>query len=118
MVGLSQNTARPAWGVSRTLEAELGKTVIAVNPRGEASGTAPGYSSLADIPQPVDVVDVFVNTVNAEAVVDAAVAIGASAVWLQLGVEPLAAVQRAIAAGIAVVMDRCPVIEARRMGLL
>jgi uncharacterized protein len=72
---------------------------------------------LADLAEPPDVVDVFVNSRIAGGVVDEAVAAGARAVWLQLGVVDEAAAGRARAAGLTVVMDRCPAIEGRARGL-
>ncbi|GIG24122.1 CoA-binding protein [Cellulomonas denverensis] len=116
VVGLSGNTARAAYGVSALVQS-LGHRIVPVHPRAETVHGAPGVRTLAEIPEPVDVVDVFVNAGLAGAVVDQAIAAGAGAVWLQLGVVDEAAATRAEAAGLDVVMDRCPAIEARRLGL-
>ncbi len=110
VVGLSQNRARAAYGVARFL-LEHGKTVVPVHPSAATVHGQRGYASLRDIPHPVDVVDVFVRSSRAGAVVDDAIAIGAGAVWLQLGVIDEAAAARARAAGLDVVMDRCPLLE-------
>ncbi|HZB48356.1 MAG TPA: CoA-binding protein [Mycobacteriales bacterium] len=110
VVGLTANPARPAYGVARFLQAR-GKTIVPVNPDGEAVHGEPGFRSLADIPFPVDVVDVFRRSDQAGRHVDEAVETGAGAVWLQLDVIDEAAAGRAAAAGLDVVMDRCPVIE-------
>ena len=75
---------------------------------------APGYQSLLDIPTQIDVVDCFVNSNLVGEVVDQAIAIGAKAVWLQLGVIDQAAADRAQAAGLLTIMDRCPAIEYKR----
>ena len=110
VVGLTGNRARPAYGVARFLQAH-GRTIVPVNPRGEPVHGEPGYRTLADIPFPVDVVDVFRRSDKAGAHVDEAVAAGARAVWLQLDVIDEAAAGRAAAAGLDVVMDHCPAIE-------
>lgn len=117
VVGLSTNTARAAWGVAAYLKDALGHEIVPVHPHGETVHGAPGVTRLADIDGQVDVVDVFVNARLAGAVVDEAVAIGARAVWLQLGVVDDAAAARARAAGLDVVMDACPAIEGPRLGL-
>ena len=88
-----------------------------MHPRAESVHGAPGYPTVLDVPPPVDVVDVFVNSAHAGAVVDHAIEAGAHAVWLQLGVVDDAAARRALDAGLDVVMDRCPAIEGRRLGL-
>jgi predicted CoA-binding protein len=75
---------------------------------------ATGYQSLLDIPAQIDVVDCFVNSNLVGEVVDQAIAIGAKAVWLQLGVIDQAAADRAQAAGLLTIMDRCPAIEYQR----
>ncbi len=116
VVGLSQNPARTAYSIAAYLQ-RLGKTILAVHPRAEPVHGAPGYRSLADVPGPVDVVDVFVNSRLAGEVVDEAIATGAKAVWLQLGVVDEDAAARARAAGLDVVMDTCPAMEAPRFGL-
>jgi len=117
VVGLSANRARAAYAVSAYLQQTLGHEIVPVHPSAAAVHGAAGYRTLADVPGRIDVVDVFVNSALAGAVVDAAVAVGARAVWLQLGVVDLAAVERAAAAGLDVVMDACPVIEGSRLGL-
>ncbi len=110
VVGLSNNTARAAYGVARVLQ-RAGKRIVPVHPKAETVLGEPGYASLAEIPFPVDVVDVFVNSELAGPVADQAVAVGAKAVWFQLGVVDEAAYERTRAAGLDMVMDRCPAIE-------
>ncbi|PZF80538.1 CoA-binding protein [Jiangella anatolica] len=117
VVGLSQNRERAAYGVARFLRDRLGMTIVPVNPRGEDTLDAQGYKRLADVPGPVDVVDCFVNSRRVGEVVDDAIAekerLGITAVWLQLGVIDEDAAERAKAAGLDVVMNTCPAIEAR-----
>lgn len=110
VVGLSTNTSRAAYGVAGVLQ-RFGKRVVPVHPKAESVHGEQGYASLTDIPFPVDVVDVFVNSEQAGAVADEAVAIGAKAVWFQLGVIDGAAYARTREAGLDMVMDRCPAIE-------
>ncbi len=110
VVGLTANQRRPAYGVARFLQRN-GKRIVPINPKGEIVHGEPGYPTLADVPFPVDVVDVFRRSEQAGAHVDEAVAVGAKAVWLQLDVIDEAAADRAGAAGLDVVMDRCPAIE-------
>ncbi|MFE9329431.1 CoA-binding protein [Streptomyces sp. NPDC006925] len=115
VVGLSQNTSRPAWGVAEVLQ-RFGKRVVPVHPSAETVHGERGHATLAQIPFPVDVVDVFVRSELAGQVADEAVAIGAQAVWFQLGVVDEAAWERTRAAGLRMVMDRCPAIEIPRLG--
>ncbi|MEU6486686.1 CoA-binding protein [Streptomyces sp. NPDC046887] len=115
VVGLSNNQSRAAYGVAAVLQ-RFGKRVVPVHPKAETVHGEQGYASLAEIPFPVDVVDVFVNSELAGAVADEAVARGARAVWFQLGVVDQAAYERTRAAGLDMVMDRCPAIEIPRLG--
>ncbi|MEU5400910.1 CoA-binding protein [Streptomyces sp. NPDC005963] len=115
VVGLSNNESRAAYGVARVLQ-RFGKRIVPVHPKAEAVHGEQGYASLADVPFPVDVVDVFVNSQWAGAVADEAVAIGAKAVWFQLGVIDDEAYARTREAGLDMVMDRCPAIEIPQLG--
>ncbi|MBN3931257.1 CoA-binding protein [Streptomyces verrucosisporus] len=115
VVGLSSNRDRAAWGVAATLQ-RFGKRIVPVHPKAETVHGERGYASLAEVPFPVDVVDVFVNSSLAGGVADEAVAAGAKAVWFQLGVVDEAAFERTRAAGLEMVMDRCPAIEIPRLG--
>ncbi|MER7951822.1 CoA-binding protein [Streptomyces sp. NPDC096079] len=115
VVGLSTNQARAAYGVAAVLQ-RFGKRIVPVHPKAETVHGERGYASLADIPFPVDVVDVFVNSELAGAVADEAVAIGAKAVWFQLDVIDEDAFARTREAGLDMVMDRCPAIEIPRLG--
>ena len=115
VVGLSDDPFRAAWGVAQFLQAR-GKRVVPVHPRAQAVFGEAGYRSLEEIPFPVDCVDVFRRSEEAGRHADEAVAIGARAVWFQLGVVDEAAGARAEAAGLDVVMDRCPKIDWGRLG--
>jgi predicted CoA-binding protein len=112
VVGLSDNRSRAAWDVALFLQRK-GKRIVPVHPSAATVHGEPGYAALADIPFPVDVVDCFVRSALVGPVADQAVAIGAQGVWMQLGVLDLPAAERAEAAGLTVVMDRCPKIEWR-----
>jgi predicted CoA-binding protein len=117
VVGLSANTGRTAYRIGQYLRDRLGMRIVPVNLRGEDALGEQGYGRLADAPGPIQVVDCFVNSQRVGAVVDEAIAekdrLGIEAVWLQLGVIDEAAADRARAAGLDVVMDTCPAIEAR-----
>lgn len=110
VVGLGDNPGRTAFGVARFLQAR-GKRIVPVHPSAARVLGEPGYASLADIPFDVDVVDVFRRSEHAGQFADEAVEIGARGVWLQLGVVDQAAFERTVRAGVAMVMDTCPVIE-------
>ena len=115
VVGLSANEERAAYGVARVLQ-RYGKRIVPVHPKAETVHGEQGYPSLEAVPFPVDVVDVFVNSALAGEVADQAVAAGAKAVWFQLGVVDEAAYERTRAAGLEMVMDRCPAIEIPALG--
>jgi hypothetical protein len=117
LVGASDNPARDSYDVMGFLMAR-GYTVFPVNPT--LSGQIQGrdvYASVADVPKPIDMVDVFRRSEAAGEACDEAVAAGAKVVWMQLDVINEAGKQRAEAAGLKVVMDRCPMIETRRLGI-
>lgn len=116
LVGASANTVRPSFFVLKYL-LDKGYTVYPVNP-GMAGQEILGqtvYASLADIPEPVDVVDIFRNSEAALKITKEAIAIGAKAVWMQLGVRNDEAAKLAEDAGLKVVMNRCPKIEYARL---
>jgi len=115
VVGLSNNTSRAAYGVARFLQGR-GKRIVPVHPSAETVHGEQGYPTLADIPFAVDTVDVFVRSDLAGPIADQAVGINARAVWFQLGVVDPDAFARTTAAGLTMVMDRCPAIEWPRLG--
>lgn len=116
VVGLSGNPERAAYRVAEKLQ-RIGKKVVPVHPKAEPVHGEQGYASLAQIPFPVDVVNVFVNSARAGEIADQAVSIGAKAVWFQLGVIEEAAFHRTRAAGLLMVMDRSAGRELTRLGL-
>jgi len=118
VVGASPRPQRPSHGVMRYLQRQ-GYRAIPVNPfaAGDKILGEACYARLADVPEAVDMVDIFRRPEMAGGVVDEAIAIGASSVWMQLGVRDDDAAARAEAHGIRVVMNRCPAIEIPRLGL-
>lgn len=119
MVGASPRPGRPSHGVMRFLQGR-GYRVIPVNPNGghEIHGEK-AYARLADVPGPIDMVDIVRQSGSAGVVVDEAIALAAEmgirAVWMQLGVRDDRAAGRAEAAGLTAIMDRCPAIEYPRL---
>jgi len=114
MVGLSANWYRPSYFAAKYM-LDHGYRVIPVNPSYEEVLGQKCYPSLRDIPEPVDIVDCFRKSAEIEPLADEAIAIGAKVLWLQIGVVNEAAAEKARAAGLAVVMDRCVKIEYARL---
>ena len=116
IVGLSADWFRPSNFAAKYLQ-EHGYRIIPVNPRyaGQAILGEPCYASVRDIPEPVQVVDVFRKTADVPPIADDAIAIGAKVLWQQIGVRNEAAAAKARAAGLETVMDRCRKIEHGRL---
>jgi predicted CoA-binding protein len=118
LIGASDRPSRPSYGVMKALQ-DHGYRVFPVNPQitGEHIHGEYVWRELAQIGEPIDLVDIFRKSDAAGAAVDEAIAARAKAVWMQLGVVNEAAAARAEAAGLKVVMDRCPAIEIPRLDL-
>lgn len=115
VVGLSDNPARTAWRIAALLQ-EHGKRIVPIHPSAQTVHGEQGYATLAEVPFPIDVVDVFRRSDAAGEYADQAAAVGAKAVWFQLGVVDEDAFDRTVAAGLHMVMDTCPAIEWGRRG--
>lgn len=118
MIGASDRPDRPSYGVMAKLQAHSYR-VIPVNPQitGEHIHGEFVFRDLSQLGDPIDIVDIFRNSAAAGDAVDQAIAAGAKAVWMQLGVVNQEAAARAEAAGLQVVMDRCPAIDIPRLGV-
>ena len=115
IVGLSNNPDRAAFGVAKLLM-EKGHTIIPIHPKAEQVHGQIGYAKLSQVPVKIDVVDIFVNSELAGAVVNEAIEVGAQGVWLQLDVIDQGAIARAKDAGLLAVMNRCPAMEYKKRG--
>lgn len=118
LVGASDRPDRASYGVMKFLQ-DHGYRVFPINPRitGEHVHGEFIWRELAQIGEPIDIVDIFMRSEKVGPIVDDAIAVGAKAVWMQLGVIDEAAAAKAEAAGLKVVMDHCPKIEIGRLGL-
>jgi hypothetical protein len=114
VIGLSGRRFRPSYGVSEYMQS-AGYRVIPVNPNESEVLGEKAYATLDEIPEPIDIVNIFRRPEFVPEIVDAAIRIGAKTVWMQEGVEHHEAAQKAEAAGITVVMDRCILKEHRKL---
>jgi hypothetical protein len=113
VVGLSSSPGRPSHGVAAYMQA-AGYRIIPVNPNEREVLGEKSYARLEDVPEKVDIVDVFRRPEGLPAVVDSAIRIGAGTVWMQLGIRNEEAAEKARAAGLAVVEDKCIFVEHRK----
>lgn len=114
VVGMSNKSHRTSYSIGHYLKKQ-GYTVYPVNPMIEASGDLKAYASLAEVPEPVDIVNIFRNSPDVPPVVEEAIAIQAKAIWMQLGIVHQEAAQKAQNAGLKVVMDRCILVDHRNL---
>ena len=114
VVGLSGDPSRTAFRIAKFLQ-DRGKRIVPIHPEAHTVLGEQGYPTLADVPFPVDCVDVFRRSEAAGRFADEAVAIGARGVWFQLGVADEDAFRRTTASGVPMVMDTCPAIEWPRL---
>jgi predicted CoA-binding protein len=115
VVGLGNNPVRPAFGVAKFLH-DHGKQIVPIYPRAEMVHGEQGFATISQASEvwgPPDVVDLFVNSSRVGQLSDQGVEAGAKVIWMQLGVTDEAAAERARAAGLTVVMNKCPAIEWR-----
>jgi uncharacterized protein len=113
VVGLSSKRARPSYGVSEYMQ-QHGYRIIPVNPNESEVLGEKAYARLEDVPEHVDIVDIFRRSELVAPVVESAIRIGAGAVWMQEGVVDQVSARKAKAAGLAVVVDRCILKEHQR----
>ena len=114
VVGHSDDPSRDSYRIGRYLAAQ-GYEVFAVNPNGRSTPDLRFYPDLASVPGPIDIVDIFRRIEHIPAIVDEAIRVGAKAVWMQLGLAHEAAAEKARAAGLEVVMNRCIMVEHRAL---
>jgi predicted CoA-binding protein len=117
VVGLSSNPARPSHGVAKYIKS-AGYRIIPVNPNEKEVFREKSYARLEDVPEKIDVVDIFRRAEDVPPVVDGAIRVGAKVVWMQLGIENEAAAEKARAAGLIVVQDGCMYMEHKKRARL
>ncbi len=110
VVGLSSNPMRPSNDVSAYMQ-QMGYRIIPVNPNETEVLGEQSYARLEDVPEKIDVVDIFRRSEDVPPVVESAIKVGAKVVWMQLGIEDATAGEKARAAGLTVIMDACILIE-------
>jgi predicted CoA-binding protein len=113
VVGLSSNPSRPSYGVTQYMQS-VGYRIIPVNPNEREVLGEKSYARLEDVPEKIEIVDIFRRIAEVPAAVESAVSIGAKVVWMQLGIEHHATAERARSAGLIVVMDACILVEHKR----
>ena len=113
VVGLSSDPTRPSYGVTEYMQS-AGYQIVPVNPNETDVLGEPSYARLEDVPQKIEIVDIFRRAEEVPPVVDAAIRVGATVVWMQLGIANEAAAEKARSAGIVVVMDACLLIEHKK----
>jgi len=113
VVGLSSNPMRPSFGVTEYMQ-EAGYRIIPVNPNETEVLGERSYARLEDVPEKIEIVNVFRRAEEVLPVVESAIRVGAKVVWMQSGVENAAAAEKALAAGMVVIEDACILVEHRR----
>jgi predicted CoA-binding protein len=113
VVGLSSNPGRPSYGVTEYMQ-DAGYRIIPVNPNEMEVLGEKSYARLEDVPEKIDIVDVFRRAEQVPPVVDSAIRVGAKVVWMQQGIAHEAAAEKARAAGLTVIEDSCILVEHRR----
>jgi uncharacterized protein len=117
VVGLSSNPARPSHGVAKYLKS-AGYQIIPVNPNEKEVLGEKSYARLEDVPEKIDVVDIFRRAEEVPPVVESAIRVGAKVVWMQMGIENAEAAEKAQAAGLIVVEDACMYVEHKKRARL
>lgn len=116
VVGLSSNPMRPSHGVAEYMQS-AGYRIIPVNPNEMEVLGEKSYTSLEEVPEKIDVVDIFRRAEHVPPVVESAIHVGAKVIWMQLGIENHEAAEKARATGLVVVEDACMLVEHKRRGI-